>query len=705
GWLFRTARNRAVDLLRREDALRVKLPVLAQLDVATAPQAGDAELALRTDPLELPDSVTLESRVGSVLAVLYLLFNEGYDATTGDVAVRGELCGEAIRLARLLLGDRRTDMPRARALLALMLLQASRLPARVDARGEMLLLGEQDRSRWDRALIAEGTRTFAAACTGAQISAYHVEATIALCHAATDDGAETDWPQIVSLYDQLVALCDSPVIRLNRAIAVAMASTLAAGIAAWRIIRSSLPTLRCRPPWGRCGCGRASPAGRPSTTGERCACRPPNRSAGSCNAASPSASAAVVLSGEAGLWLRGEAGSVRVRTYGRIMSAAGSVISEEEIVDELRAAWAEVSRGYARCWAAMAEVARRTTDGWETAEIAATLTFTSRRADYELGCAQVLIDQLPQVHTALAAGDLDHHKARVFTDYLADLTPEQADRICQRLVPLAPGWTTGQLAARLLREVHAIDPDYTRRSYQQAVRQRAVHGYLDHTGAAVLSGSGLPAPEAAAAAARLEALADDLRAAGYPATVGQTRADLYLRLLDGTLDGLARPQILAAMLRLGPIAPADGDPDAEPSQQRDRGDRDHEPPQRQAPEQPEPAKQPAPAEQSTPAEQPPPTERPERPGQPGCAQQTTTVCPGETGTSPARYGIEVRVRLSTLLGIDDHPAELPGWGPIPAAAARDLVAAQHNAEWRIAIVDTEGYLLHGEVKRFSYTNL
>ncbi|MGH3756060.1 MAG: DUF222 domain-containing protein, partial [Pseudonocardiaceae bacterium] len=153
-------------------------------------------------------------------------------------------------------------------------------------------------------------------------------------------------------------------------------------------------------------------------------------------------------------------------------AAAGSVISDEGIVDELRAAWAEVSRGYARCWAAMAEVARRTTTGWESAEIAAALTFTARRADCELGCAQVLIDQLPRVHAALAAGELDHHKARVFTNYLSDLTPAQAGRICERLVPVAPGWTTGQLAARLLREVQAIDPGYTRRSYERAVRER-----------------------------------------------------------------------------------------------------------------------------------------------------------------------------------------------------------------------------------------
>lgn len=119
------------------------------------------------------------------------------------------------------------------------------------------------------------------------------------------------------------------------------------------------------------------------------------------------------------------------------------MVSEEEIVAELRAGWVEVSRGYARCWAAMVEVALRTSGGWEGAEIAVVLTLTTRRADDELGCAQVLVERLPRVYAALAAAGLDHHKARVFIDYLGELSPAQAERICQRLVPAAPGWTTG----------------------------------------------------------------------------------------------------------------------------------------------------------------------------------------------------------------------------------------------------------------------
>lgn len=378
--------------------------------------------------------------------------------------------------------------------------------------------------------------------------------------------------------------------------------------------------------------------------------------------------------------------------------AASSVVSDQEIVDEMRDGWAEVSRGFARCWAAMAEAARRTSTGWESAEIAAALTFTARRADYELGCARMVVDRLPRVHAALAAGGLDHHKARVFADYLAEVTPAQADRICQRLVPAAVAWTTGQLAARLLREVQAIDPDNTRRAYQRAVRERGVHGYLDHTGAAVLTGSGLPAAEAAAAARRLEALADAARAAGYPATVGQARADLYLRLLDGTLAGQDRDQILATMLRLGPITPADADtapdtaPEAAPEAappQREASTPDSPPTPAQGPAQPEPAGQPEPPE----PEQPEPAEPAER------EPESTRAGRGAPPARSARYGIEVRLGLSTLLGLDEHPAELPGWGPIPATAARDLVAAQHDAEWRIALVDADGYLLHGDLTR------
>ncbi|MGH3758681.1 RNA polymerase sigma factor [Actinophytocola sp.] len=270
GWLFQVARNSALDRVRHDDVVRARLPLLLPpermdepgtddelalmflcchpglpvasqvvLTLRTVGGLGVGEIgaALLTRPATvaqrlvrakrwLRDNDSLldvdPSRVDSVLAVLYLLFNAGYDAVEGDSAVRGELCGEAIRLCRLLRADRRTDLPRTRALLALMLLQGSRLRARTDPDGDVLLLSDQDRTRWDQGMIAEGTRTFASSCTGDERSAFHVEAAIALCHAMAPDVERTDWARVVTLYDDLLVLRPSPVAALNRAIAAAM---------------------------------------------------------------------------------------------------------------------------------------------------------------------------------------------------------------------------------------------------------------------------------------------------------------------------------------------------------------------------------------------------------------------------------------------------------------------------------------------------
>lgn len=274
GWLFQVARNTALDLVRHDEVVRAKLPLLVlpeqagehgvddelalmflcchpglplasqvALTLRTVGGLGVGEIgaALLTRPATVAqrlvrakrwlrdNTVPLEvdpSRLDSVLAVLYLLFDAGYDASEGDAAVRGELCGEAIRLCRLLHAADRTNLPRTRALLALMLLQGSRLRARTDAAGDILLLSDQDRTRWDGGMIAEGTRLFASACTGAERSAFHVEAAIALCHAMAPDVERTDWPRVVALYDDLLAIRPSPVAALNRAIAAAMAGQL-----------------------------------------------------------------------------------------------------------------------------------------------------------------------------------------------------------------------------------------------------------------------------------------------------------------------------------------------------------------------------------------------------------------------------------------------------------------------------------------------
>lgn len=268
GWLFTVARNHVLAALRHDEVVRARFPVLASPEGVADLPAGDDELALMflcchpRLPLVSQVALTLRTvgglgvdeiasallikpaavaqrlvrakrvlrlegvevssgdaeRLDAVLAVIYLLFNAGYDAPVGEALVRRELCLEAIRLCRILVADSRTDLPRVRALLALMLLHGSRLAARVDAGGDLLLLADQDRGRWDQRMIAEGSHVFSAACVGGESSAFHTEAAIALCHVVP----ETDWALVVRLYDELLVVKPSPVVALHRAVAVAM---------------------------------------------------------------------------------------------------------------------------------------------------------------------------------------------------------------------------------------------------------------------------------------------------------------------------------------------------------------------------------------------------------------------------------------------------------------------------------------------------
>lgn len=183
-------------------------------------------------PFAIPAGAELSERMGSVLHTLYLLFNEGYKASTGDSLIREEMCAESIRLTALLAGHPAGDEPRTHALLALMLLNAARLPARVDEEGNLLRLQEQDRSRWNRAMIARGMEHLKRSASGDGITAWHIEAGIAACHAVAPDYASTDWAQILRLYDQLVEIDPSPVAALNRAVAVAEVRGARAGLEA-----------------------------------------------------------------------------------------------------------------------------------------------------------------------------------------------------------------------------------------------------------------------------------------------------------------------------------------------------------------------------------------------------------------------------------------------------------------------------------------
>ena len=170
---------------------------------------------------EIPPGAELAARLDGVLAALYLLFNEGYKASAGEHLLREELCHEALRLMTLLLEHPAGAAPRAHALLALMLLTAARFPARLDAQGDLLRLDDQDRSKWDQALIGRGLMALAQAAQGAELSEYHLQAGIAAIHCMAPDYESTDWSRILRHYDELNRIKPSPVVALNRAVAVA----------------------------------------------------------------------------------------------------------------------------------------------------------------------------------------------------------------------------------------------------------------------------------------------------------------------------------------------------------------------------------------------------------------------------------------------------------------------------------------------------
>jgi RNA polymerase sigma factor (sigma-70 family) len=161
------------------------------------------------------------SRLSTVRRALYLLFSEGYHGASSEHPVRAELCDEAMRLTALLLEHSLASTPTTYALAALMHLHAARLPSRVDAAGDLSPLFEQDRSRWDATLVARGLALLERSASGSEVTSYHVEAAIAATHASAPSPDDTDWPAIVSLYDRLMAIAPSPIVALNRAIAIA----------------------------------------------------------------------------------------------------------------------------------------------------------------------------------------------------------------------------------------------------------------------------------------------------------------------------------------------------------------------------------------------------------------------------------------------------------------------------------------------------
>ena len=219
-------------------AFLVPEPTVAQRIVRAKRALTEARV-----PFEVPHGPDLTARLSSVLEVIYLIFNEGYSATAGEDWMRPALCEDALRLGRIL-AELAPQEPEVHGLVALMEIQASRLHARVGPRGEPVLLLDQDRSRWDQLLIRRGLAALERAeKLGGALGPYTLQAAIAACHARTHTAAETDWHRIAALYDVLAQLTPSPVVELNRAVAVAMASGPAAGLELIDALTSE-PSLR-----------------------------------------------------------------------------------------------------------------------------------------------------------------------------------------------------------------------------------------------------------------------------------------------------------------------------------------------------------------------------------------------------------------------------------------------------------------------------
>ena len=328
--------------------------------------------------------------------------------------------------------------------------------------------------------------------------------------------------------------------------------------------------------------------------------------------------------------------------------------TDEQLFDLLHAEVRQLAYQQARTWAVLAELATRdpmpnlppgtawTPDQiFDSAvdEVRAELLLTRRAARRELERADATAS-VPRVMHALASGAIDRTRAIVLADGCFDLTDEQRELLLDSVLPDAARVTATRLAEKVQRAAIALDPGWAERRYKKAVRQRKVIGYLNPDGSATVSGQYLPAEQASAACARVDGLADAAKRAGADASIDHLRAELFLGLLDGRFHGMSEAAIVAQL-------------------------------RKRFPKTDEPAGEAA-----------------------GGPQAESAV----TSTGDAR-GVHLRVGLGTLLGLDQQPGEIAGWGAATASVARSIAARQIRSEWRFAIVDADGQLLFDGITR------
>jgi hypothetical protein len=431
-------------------------------------------------------------------------------------------------------------------------------------------------------------------------------------------------------------------------------------------------------------------------------------------------------------------------------------VSGHDTVEVMCAEYRQLCRQQARFYQAVLEtglrkpfsintVERVSRPGEFAAEEArAALVWSRARAERAFGFAQDIFGRLPVLGDAMLAGRLDEPRARAFVDWTAGLTDAQAATVCDQLLPEAPGLMVGELIDRIKRACLAIDPHWAEKRYRQAVRTRRVHGSQNPDGTANLGGYSQPLDRIAAAAERIDALARACKRAGDRRKIDLIRSDLFLGMTDGTFEAMAEDQIIAYVLA-HPYAEPDGDTDSsgggEPGDASGGAAGSGGPPagdgsSGSAPDdsmggQPtgddgsgggapgdgtagQPADdEAAPEEEAgsdhgrTGADEPTDNRRPtpDAAADMPAASESGRIPTGDasapmTGRSATRWATpEVRVELASLLGLNEHPAEIPPWGYLPAARARDLVDGMHAAEWRYVFCDPAGRAVDGGLLR------